>query len=421
MGKNNISTSIQNKKVLFACQYLHSSSQAINFALNLYNSSEPGSVERSFTEIHKAWNSLWMADTIAINNYRTFITDIGHLYGLDMLDNFIMASDPESPKYDKNNKFNKYYDFESGQKKVLIDSSDGREYIIEDGLRKYRYDEGCYLIRETNLGYMPHKASPSFKNFCEFKSPIRANWKLFYELRNVNQHDFLELANGTYNNIVTIMNPYVISNVLNYIKAYNDTLDLVRMNCSKHKNQKRSGYCVVNFLDSVHDIKNNMRFPTSVESILDGVVVEKEIEDEFTFLAKKRSPLKTIKRTIHKTIQENKKGLPSDTISSHYYKYYETTDGGFIGTPKITTNAIENYINSYEYKSLTEVANKINSTLKIKIKREDVQKIKSNLAKTNGQNTSMYWKSFWEGRERYTHQFYKKCEEHFKQTLVSQV
>lgn len=374
----------ENRPTMFACQYLYGAYDCFVNGVSYYNNSKYGYVERSFAEIHRAWNALWMAEVQ--------VTENGNLY-----------------------------------------LSDSNTLGIEDFVNKTR------AFREK-MDFQVDKAGYIFQQMQKKGTPINANFFLIYKLRNIGQHDFLEFAKGSYPELTATLNPYVIANFFNFLKAYDEVYAQVRKDCHNNHNGKSKGdSCARKYLMPPKELENFIHVPTSIKTLdleARSRILDEEYQKQYrTTLSKKRrleNNLYTMIQNIQNTIlarpeQPACNGTPAVSAQSDYqmrkhieWKYplnyiVSIAYNNVTFTTKLN-DATENYIASFTYTSLSSIAAKIKGLHNMKrgsltafekreidTTRHFVQKVKEKMVE-DGITEGPYWKTFW-GQVRYNEKF----------------
>lgn len=442
-------TSVQRSSdVMLACQYLANSTNVIIRAMTEYNNPGYGNVERSFSGIHKAWDALWKADVqsrkngfltreLEMINWTNFINGRGGAleYRFEKEDRLIIGI-TDFIKLGNNNQIGKKKNYgfcvhKSNNERIPIEIDiNNRKFMKLQDIRpeikkndknaeailiekNYSPENTYYEIDEfgnSNIkmqigpqGYTTEKASEVFKKIANKNSPIRYNLELFRQLRNIEEHDFVELANGSHASIVLIMNPYVISNIINYLNGYIEIYNTVVKDCKEnHINRDRTNYCARKQLKSIEYLRDSIVLPRSFKEIINI----SELQNETLFdshMLNKDTKRKTIRKLLVEEIDKVTADISSlETKKSLFFKYEEKTL-----ISKVSNSFIINS-DDYIYKNLTEVS--------LAFKREGVEiskyKIQNILEKIRIENAELpmdrYVKTFWGKYTRYSKAFKNK-------------
>lgn len=216
------------------CQYLYISSQTLLHAISLFNSSKEGDIERSFSAFHKSWVLLFQADTL--NN-----DEKAHLYPCNC-----------------NNEYN------CGGKNNCKKNSKKLDYVygIEKAINALEKHPNSYTLNKLENGYIFDKGNGLFKTLNQ-KGNFYQNLILMKTLRNIDQHDYLEVTPHAYVYLMDTMRPYVIANIRNYLETY-DAIINSRNKCKKSFN---SVHCSCNKLSTTDTISKRIFFPWSFNAV----------------------------------------------------------------------------------------------------------------------------------------------------------
>lgn len=367
-----------------ACHYLNGAAECFLEGAAHYNDFRIGKIERSFSEIQRAWNSLWMADTVASDN-----------------------GDLKPPP--KPNKPDKTF-----------------------GIENFMYKD--FLPKNLMSDYDLTKAAEVFKNLKKNGSPIQSNYLLLYELRNLNQHDILEYADGSCSEITDILNPYMVANFFNFIRAYKEVSRKVFNQClePEHKKHRASGMCAYKKIIKHNTLESYVSIPTGLRKIdhgsLDKYVKNLQDEPSKVIRGKRRDLQNHLASLVNGNEQKIDKQLlksmnPEDQQDSMRQWRYDLIDTPVHRKPgnysqlKVGIKAgIQKEIDDYKYTSLSEIASEILGLsqwvraswtafdkLQHKNLRYKIQKIKELLIE-DGISDGVFWKDFW-GQTRYNTDF----------------
>lgn len=363
------SNSKEPREPMFACQYLYAAAECFIRGIAHYNNPSYGNLERSFSEIHRAWNATWMADVIAKQNGQL-------LYGSDRtygIEHFVSQSDEDFAKNSEN--------------------------------MGYDYSKAATLFQDlmstkvhTNLKDAPSKS-------------LQANYTLMYKLRNINQHDFLESHRGHYGDIIFKLNPYVAANLNNFLQVYAEVRLATLADCkANHRKSLGSRACMSNQIRHIGELGKYITIPFSLEYILDSVGVKITATVNRTNKVMGKYLISALDEIIQKTVstltaEERKSQLLQINTGNTFLDLSNKT----IQKDKTTA------INLYEYGSLVEVAKAIiykdktkkttqTEYLEVDALRKKIQHQKELIEKRNQNTNSKYWMKFW-GKTRYTKTF----------------
>lgn len=256
------------------CQYMYVSSQTLLHAISLFSSTKEGDLERSFSALHKAWVLLFQADTLLKEN------------------GFLNSCNCSNKK-----------EFNCGKPKCIAEGSKEKfVYTLEQGLNSIGNKTTDTSIKLPNQ-YKFHNGSGLFKLLNE-KGNFYKNLSIVRTLRNIDQHDYMEVKPNEFIKLMDITRPYVIANVRNYMETYNEMFIFLK-NEKKHKNPR---YCSCNILLSPTVISSRCFFPWSYKSIFDsGSILWDTEEDYFNsldYLKEEENRIINQKNTMKKGIKK---------------------------------------------------------------------------------------------------------------------
>lgn len=221
----------------------------------------------------------------------------------------------------------------------------------QTGIMFYRYGNDGLTNRLMQLGsnnvlYSNVRAAPIFREITQKDSPIRTNVFLFKELRNLNQHDFLELEHGTHSSMVKIMNPFVIACVINYMDGYRQVLKDVQAQCGTHTSKRKSGYCVASHIVPFSTLQDVVRFPRTLEETIGTNYDEFDLGFLRTFSKGKKS----IRKLLIESIDRVEETLSIQKQNSPKYRF-----------PGENSLKHELNLSAYKYATLAAVSNQLNA------------------------------------------------------------
>lgn len=361
---------------MLSCQYLWGSTECLLQGIGDYNNPKMGSIERSFTEIHRAWNALWIADAKSSNTNWSIV-------------------DPKNPNYTR------------GIENYVIQAKDNKGLLIE----KY--------FNEKNL-------TEEFQKMRNFNGPLRGNFNIIYKLRNIMEHDFVEFSGDMYGDAVLFLNPYVNANMLNYLRIYKKVYEKVTRDCSDNHTttDKRNGRCANQKLLKTLEIISGISLPAPMKENTEY----RKIYSNFTF-RKIRSRRKTLGNYLKSIIEECTIQISTRGKTSPEFKQkisVNTEDENSYEPDDLEAKA-KYMIDSYKYGTLSDIARSmLNTTLGTtpskkqieslrfkcqKIKEKLVEELKNDYGKDWEEEAKIYWRSFWGKSVRYSDEFYNLINE----------
>lgn len=365
---------------MLACQYLYAATECFIRGIAHYNNPSYGNLERSFSEIHRAWNASWMADVVSKQNGH-LIYDSDRTYGIE---NFVSQS---------------VETFESNSK---------------------------------NMGYDYSKSATFFQNIMDIKSQANlqntskkaslANYTLIYKLRNLNQHDFLESHRGHYGDIIFKLNPYIAANLNNFLQMYAEVRFSTLTDCrANHRKSSNSRACMSDQIRHIGELGKYITIPFSLEYILDSAGVKITATVNRNNKAMGKYLISVLDDII-------KKAEGSFTAEDRKNPLWQINTGNkFLDlSSKTIQKDKKTVVNEYDYGSLIEVAKEIlykdktkattdSEYLEVDALRKKIQRQKELIVKRNQNINNQYWMDFW-GRMRYSKTFAKYIDEEISKT-----
>jgi len=249
-------------------------------------------------------------------------------------------------------------------------------------------------VLQTNIpkvvpGWNSELSSDIFKELCNYNSPLFFNLKLFTLFRNSAQHDYIELAQGSYDSLIQLLNPYVSALIINYLEGYKQVYKLVLQTCGPKS--KRASYCAFDYLQNVNTLKNIVRLPftytyltNTLNSYLEPSRIPSRIEHKY----------KTVRKLITETTREVEGMMNNDYLTFEEIETIKMHPRYQISLIKNDTETINP--TSFPYKNRTEVAKAVEKSTGKKITGIQVQNILEKLFKAYPEERTQYKRTIWE-------------------------
>jgi len=318
------------------CQYLYSSTQELIDAFQNYSDLRSRDTLKSLSYIHKAWDSLWITDTM-LNQPNCFIedTDNGHRYTLSAC----------------LNKFSEHPNYES----------------IFLGPDKHKMQDN----KETH--YYPLLSTGLFGQLrYGLNNPFYQNLDLIRRIRNHDQHVFVKPLDNYKSSLVQLMNPYLLASLSNYFTIYEIVLEQTKADCKSHR---RSDRCDRSFLPSLPSLIQSIMVPQPLSELFDEVknqIDTKQIAKKIPIIANALHESEEKTKQFHndQSITLLRKPMNPYSIYMDYsinkhkallneYSNYDFSNKGK-KTTTYTVEQVSHFFKDFKHSNLQEIVDRIN-------------------------------------------------------------